>query len=188
MLKFLSFIPLVGIAIGIIFSGFFAAYFFDIVSSTATGKNEPCDFPDIRDFWSDIFGPWLCIVSSVFFSFGPLVFLNIIGIQSPFINIVLLILGFIHLPMAILGVALYRNALFAFWPNTIKAIQRCPKEYMFLLIIMALITIVNVILDRILLSIPVLGWLIIVFLWMYFLMLQGRILGLFYRENSTIFR
>ncbi len=188
MFSFLSIFPLIGIIFSVISSGFFAAYFFDIVNSTATGKNEPCDFPDVRDFWSDIFGPWLCIVSAFLFSFGPLLLINILEIPSIFIRIVFLIFGFIHFPMAVLNVAIYRNALAAFWFNTIDSIKRCPLEYGVLLIILVLITIINIILDNILITIPVLGWIIIFLLWMYFLMLQSRLLGLFYRENSTKLR
>ena len=186
MFSFLSKFPFIGIAFWIISTGFFAAYFFDIVNSTATGKNEPCDFPDVRDFLNDIFHPCLCIISAFLFSFGPLlILLYILEIQSSPIIILFLILGYIHFPMAVLNVAIYRRALAAYWPYTIAAIKRCPLEYTVLLIILALITIINIILDNILLKIPVLGWIIIFLLWMYILMLQGRMLGLFYRDNRT---
>jgi hypothetical protein len=189
MLSFLSNFPFIGIVISIISTGFFAAYFFDIVNSTATGKDEPCDFPDIRDFWSDIFYPYLCIVSAVLFSFSPLlILLFILKIQSSLIIYVALIFGFIHFPMAVLNVAISQRALGAFWPYTIALIKRCPLEYAVFVVILGLITIIKIVLDSILLKIPVLGIIIIFLLWMYILMLQGRMMGLFYRDNRTKLR
>ena len=162
----------------------FSPHIFDIINSTATGKNEPCDFPDIRDFWADIFMPCICMVSAIMFSYGPYFLSGFLGIEDSLLNNILLVLGSIHFPMAVLNVAISQNALAAFWPYTIKSIRRCPLQYAVFLIILMLIGIINIILDKILHQIPIIGWFTIFLLLMYSLMLQGRMLGLFYRENQ----
>jgi hypothetical protein len=178
--------PLIGIIATIASSGFFASYLFGIVNSTAFGKDEPCDWPDIKDFWSDIFSPWICILSSVLISLGPFVLTKILQLPS-LIVFGFLLIGLFHLPMSILSVAIYQEAIAAFWTVTIPAIIRCLAQYFALFVIMSIITLVYVMLVRVLLNIPVFGWIIQFLLDMYVLMLSGRILGLFYRSNKAIF-
>jgi hypothetical protein len=185
-LTLFSIAPVIGIIATIASSGFFASYLFEIVNSTAFGKNEPCDWPDIKDFWSDIFSPWICILSSTLFSLGPFLLTVILRFPS-LIVFGFLLFGLFLLPMSILSVAVYQQALAAFWTVTIPAIKRCLPQYLVLFVIISFITLVNLILIRVLSNIPVFGWIIQFFLDMYVLMMNGRILGLFYRSNKAIF-
>lgn len=184
ILKIFSIAPLAGILVSIFSSGFFASYLFEIINTTATGKNNPCDWPDIREFWRDIFTPWTFMVASLVFSFGPF-FLSAYFMFPLALTLILLILGFINFPMSLLCVAIYQNALSASWMVTIPAIKGCMPQYFILVVTLGIIAAVYILLGNILLDIPILGWLIIFFLWMYIIMLTGRILGLFYRDNAS---
>jgi hypothetical protein len=75
----------------------------------------------------------------------------------------------------------------AVWTNTIPAIQQCLNQYGILVLILGVLTALNILVKRAVSSVPVAGWFISFFLWMYALMVCARILGLFYRENSAIF-
>lgn len=188
MVSLASFFPLLGAIIAIGASGYFAAYSFKIINTTAIGRDQACDWPDFRDFWSDLIAPWLCVLSALFFSFGPSYI--IIYLTDPPIHflIALLTIGFIHMPMAYLSVAIHQTMGAAVWTNTIPAIKRCLNQYFILVLILGVLTVLNILVKRAVSSVPVAGWFISFFLWMYALMVSARILGLFYRENSGIFK
>lgn len=187
ILWFGSAIPILGIVIAIIASGYFGAYYFDIVNSTACGKNEACDWPDYRDFWSDIVAPYLCILSASVCSFGPLLVIGFLLEPNVVIRTALYVIGFAHLPIALLSVAVFRNVRAAFWSNTIPAIMRCLPQYGVLLVIFGIMTIANFGVKKVLSHVPVAGRLVSSFLGMYTLMMSARLIGLFYRDNSGIF-
>ena len=176
-----------GIVIAIGASGFFSAYYFDIVNSTACGKDEACDWPDIRDLRGDILAPWLCALSASLCSFAPLIVIGFITEPPAILRTALLVIGYAHLPMALLSVAIFRDPRAAFWSNTIPAIMQCLPQYAVLFLIFGLLTIANLIVHKALSSVPVAGRLVSSFLSIYALMMSARLLGLFYRENSIIF-
>ncbi|OHB82959.1 MAG: hypothetical protein A2Z38_00425 [Planctomycetes bacterium RBG_19FT_COMBO_48_8] len=187
MISFASFIPLLGYIITIGASGYFTAYSFRIINTTAIGQDQACDWPDFRDFWTDLIAPWLCVLAALLFSFGPsYVVIYLINPQR-FVVIALLIVGFTHMPMAFLSVAIHQTPGAAFWTNTIPVIKRCLERYIFLLIILGGLTILYILCIWAISDIPIIGWFLSFFLWMYALMVSARILGLFYRENSSIF-
>jgi len=182
-----SIIRMIRILIPIVASGFFGAYYFNIVNTTACGKDETCDWPDIQYFWSDIFATWLCVLSAFLCSFAPLLVIVFLIEPPVIIRIVLLVIGIAHLPMALLSVAIFRNPRAAFWSNTIPAIMRCLPQYAVLFLIFGLLTIANIGVNKVLSSVPVAGRLISSFLGMYALMMSARLIGLFYRNNGGIF-
>jgi len=187
MIALAIFVPFLGLIIAIGTSGFFTAYSFRIINTTAMGEDKACDWPEYRDFWADLIGPWLCSLATMLFSFGPSYLIILIFDPLRFIVIALWIAGFAHMPMAFLSIAINQTMGAAFWTNTIPAIQRCLDKYVVLLAILGVLTILNILVNRAFTGIPVAGWFLSFFLGMYALMVSARILGLFYRENSRIF-
>ena len=178
-------IPFLGLIIAIGASGYFSAYMFEIINSTACGYKEACDWPDFHDFFSDLIVPWLCMLSAFFFSFGPYMILSMFFEDAKILSYVLLILGVIHMPMAMLCVALSRSMRSAFWANTIPKILDCLPRYFILVLLFGGLLLLRSLLAKALVAIPpVLGWFLSYFLGMYILMVTGRMLGLFYRDNS----
>ena len=188
LISLATIIPLLGLIIAIGASGYFTAYSFRIINTTAIGQDQACDWPEFQDIWTDLFYPWLCVLAALFFSFGPPYILIFIFEPPRFIEIALLIIGFTHMPMAFLSVAINQAMASAFWTNTIPAIQRCLNQYVILLAILGFLTLLNILVKRAMSGIPVAGWFLSFFLGMYALMVSARILGLFYRENSGIFK
>lgn len=188
MISFASLVPLLGFIIAVCASGYFVAYSFKIINTTAIGQDQACDWPDFQDFWSDLIAPWFCLLAATFFSFGPS-YIVIIRFDPPtHIRTALLIIGFIHMPMAYLSVAIQQTPGAAFWATTIPAIKQCLEKYVILLLILGGLTILNLLVKRALSNTPIAGWFISLFLGMYILMVNARILGLFYRENDSIFK
>jgi hypothetical protein len=57
IISFATLVPFLGSIIAICVSGYFAAYSSRIINTTAIGEGQACDWPDFRDFWTDLFGP-----------------------------------------------------------------------------------------------------------------------------------
>ena len=51
--------------------GYLFAYMQRIVSCSAQGEDDVPDFPDVTEFWSDIFQPFLLFTGTVVISFAP---------------------------------------------------------------------------------------------------------------------
>jgi len=187
LISLAAFLPFLGLIIAIGASGYFTAYSFRIINTTAIGKDLACDWPDYRDFWTDLLGPWLCTFATILFSFGPPYIVILLFDPPRFVVIALWIAGFTHMPMAFPSVAINQTMGAAFWTNTIPAIRRCLDKYVVLLAILGVLTILNILVNRAVSGIPIAGWFFSFFLWMYALMVSARILGLFYRKNSRIF-
>lgn len=181
-----AYLPLLGFIIGIGASGYFTAYMFKIINTTACGYDEPCDWPEFSNVFDDLFMPWLCMASAFFFSFGPCILARIISGWWTFLPVALLILGFAHLPMAILSVALSGTPKTAFWTTTVPQILNCLPQYLVLVLLMGGLSFLGWLLNVVLEEIPILGWFVSFFLGMYSLMVSGRIIGLFVRENRQL--
>lgn len=181
-----TYIPVLGLILAIGASGFFSAYLFKVINSTVCGRDEPCDWPDFQDVLSDLVVPWLCMLSASFFSFGPYALVSNSYGEAGLISIALLILGFIHFPMAVLCVAISGTMRAAFWKTTVPLMARCMPEYLVLVLVLGGFSLINFILKYVLSSIPFLGWFISFFLAMYSLMVTGRLIGLFLRENNHL--
>jgi hypothetical protein len=54
IMDFLSVLPLIGIVLGIIISGYMCAFMMKIVVSSADGKSEVPEWPDFTNVWDDI--------------------------------------------------------------------------------------------------------------------------------------
>ena len=181
-----SLFPVLGLIVAIGASGYFAAYMFKIISATACGQDEPCDWPEFDNFWDDLLIPWLCMFSASFFSFAPYGVVKLISGESSLLPVGLLILGFVHLPMAILCVALSGTPKAAFYSATVPQIRNCLPQYFMLVALMGGLFFLSRIVNEILEGIPILGWFLSFFLGMYSLMVSGHIIGLFVRQNSVL--
>jgi len=181
-----AYVPVLGLILGIGASGFFSAYMFKVINATACGHDEACDWPDFQDFFSDLVVPWLCMLSASFFSFGPYAGVSFMSEEEGPLSIVLLLLGFVHFPMSILCVAICGTMRSAFWATTVPLIIRCLPQYLVLVLVLGGLSIINSLLNTVLSNIPFLGWFISFFLGMYSLMVTGRLIGLFNRENSHL--
>ena len=182
-----SLFPLLGLIVAIGASGYFAAYMFKIINATACGQDEPCDWPEFDNFWDDLLIPWLCMVSATFFSFAPYALVSIVTDDSRVATSVLLALGFAHLPMAILCVALSGSLRSAFWATTLPRILSCLPQYVAPVLFIGGLYFVRGLLGNVLSNIPIVGWFVSFFLGMYFLMVTGRVIGLFIRANECAY-
>lgn len=118
------------------------AYMLKIISKTAEGEKDIPNWPDITVLWYS----FLQFLSALLISFCPFILLNAFKFFSVFsipdeLLIVCFILGFIYLPIALISVALFKNALSLLnYPFLIKSIFKIKKDYFFSLMSMLIVT------------------------------------------------
>ncbi|MBN1522822.1 MAG: hypothetical protein JW928_09860 [Candidatus Aureabacteria bacterium] len=197
VLDFLGQMPL-GWIFGVVGSGYFTAYMFKIINTSAIGKDELPDWPDVTDFQEDILGPIWQVFLTFVASFWPVVviliiawkFFRPIALMTP----MFLVLGALYLPMALIETALDTNL---YWnpAQTVKSICRTIGPYLVSFIVfcfVAAIFFLKTMLEAALPFIALSGHFFVAmmiiavqgFLFFYVMVVFMRILGLIYYTNE----
>ena len=186
---------------GVVVDGFVALYYFSVITSTTLYKDDPPEWPIAN--LGDLITASIMSCALSLISFGPLTFYYAwfsMGVESSEMiqkpdNNIILILGIwsaIYFPIGSIAIA-ETNNLLSLNPLTIlylvlKALIKAPFQYIIISIPIGIILVSQVIIcanyfgDMRSMRMPLL--IIIIFLQFfsfYFLMVLGRILGLFYR-------
>jgi len=160
-----------------------------VINSSADGDPEPPSWPGFSDFSTDIIAPLVKVVWAFVACYIPaglyLIFVSgIRGLTDPFFW-VLVILGSVYYPMALLTVAMSGNFLALNPLVVIPAIMRAPLDYLICLAAFMLIVGLSAVAKQILaIPVPLLGTAIQIFLSLYFMLIEMRMLGLFYNANA----
>jgi hypothetical protein len=164
-----------------------------VIHTAAQGLDEPADWPDISEFWQDIMVPFFQTLGLFVICFGPAIGLAFwagfdavkAGDADPvklMLIIPAVIAGAVYYPMALLALAMFDSVVSANPLVVVPAMIRVPLEYLVVLLITGMIFLVKIaqgILAE-LVPVPVLPDLILAGFGLYFLTLQGRMLGLMY--------
>jgi hypothetical protein len=195
-----NFLGTYSIWLRIVYIGYTFAYLQRVIHTAAQGLDEAADWPEISEFWQDIIVPFFQTLGLFLVCFGPVIALVIwadfaasksaldplaILLNDP-VNLTLLIStgfgGAVYYPMALLALAMLDSVVSINPLVVIPAICRAPLEYLVVLIVTAFIFAVKIAQGFLadLIPIPALPELIIAGVGLYFLTLQGRMLGLMY--------
>ena len=138
--------PLFGIFAILFGVGFFAAYYFEVIETTISGKDSAPDWPGLSNLSEDVWRPAFQIVGVYLISFFPGIFSFWMGrdtqtVEAGLITIALDLLGSIYHPMACIAVIM-NGSIFAALPHRVlPAIGRSLPGYLapvlFLLLIKA---------------------------------------------------
>lgn len=178
--------PLAGLIIGPLTAGFLSAYMIEIIKIASDGGKEPPDWPDIANF-SSIFRSLFQVAMAGIIPFLPGILLLIFARELASLAIILLFLGIIYYPMALVIVALYNNAAAAMnfvliW----KSIWKIKKDYFFALLTLFVFIVIRIFVLRLSILVPKILFLPNFIAWfctLYFLMVQMYILGNLYYIN-----
>jgi len=191
ILDILSVVPLIGLLVSIFAAGYLATYMFSIIGETGRGEDEPPSWPSFTNLWDDILRPFGRLFAAILVSFGPLfiymAFSAPQGIATQnTIHWLLLTYGIVCLPMALLSVGIFQSVAGVNPVLIISSILKVPLQYLGAVIFLGLIYYLpqfwgGRIVD---LKTFVLIGLLSRFVFLYFLMLEMRILGLIYRYNE----
>lgn len=184
-------VPIVGIPVAVFSAGFFAAVFLRIVATTMIGDDELPDWPSVTALVDDIllpllrvlglgiiaFAPWLVV------SFWPLFGFPALGGREEELLYATWGLGMVYLPMAVLGSVVYGNLWGALPHVVLPAIFRAMPVYLFALVALALTVAAGWMVDELTGKLPPLRLVVMSLVGLYGLMVQGRLIGLIYRER-----
>jgi hypothetical protein len=110
----LDFLSAFSFYIGMIGMAYLFAYMQKVISHSAQGDDEIPPWPELSDFWNDILLPCLLFIGCFVVSLGPGLALIFFGREDPAMVIggfVLLGLGALYFPMALLAAAVTDNFL-----------------------------------------------------------------------------
>lgn len=154
-----------------------------IVNHTADGEIDVPDWPDFTDWWDDIISPMFRMVAVVLVSYLPLVIYIIPaafqGNISKTVIILLLLLGTLYQPMAIISMSLL-SSVGALSPMIVlPAIAKVLSDYIIAWGVMLFLLLMKVAFTYFI-KIPILSAFLDSFITLYLLIVEMRILGLIY--------
>ena len=177
-----------GRAFGILCAGYWTAWLMNVVSESAMGKKEIPNWPDITDLYHDVIGPLKNHMGVLLISFGPALAALIAGFMVhpafAIVSVVLVIVGLVYYPMALLTTAL--GTRMALYPaEIIGSIARVPGPYALAWAIFALIAVLLVVAEVVLPSRgPISGPMAVHGVSLYLAIVEMRLLGLLYLSNA----
>lgn len=162
------------------------AYYFDIVESTVSGRDEAPDWPDASDLLSDFVLPFLRMWFALLVSFGPLLlqlFLSDDSSEWGVGNLLLLGVGAVYFPMAILNIIISNEWSAALPQHVVPRIIKSMPGYLGLTGLLLASLVASYAMNAVLGRVPFLGGLLVAGAWLYFAMAEARLAGLFYRRH-----
>ncbi|MEO5802457.1 MAG: FHA domain-containing protein [Verrucomicrobiota bacterium] len=175
---------------GVLGCGYLFAFMQRIISSTALGEEKMPGWPDFTEVWQDMFQPFRLLWGLFAACFGPaLVCWYFAYNGSDFAEkaqVPLIVAGFLYLPMALLAVAM-SDSLSSLNPLLVLgSICKVPLQYLIACLLLAFIIglkwAVEVAMEKVV-PIFAIRYLISAVLFLYFLIVEMRLLGLMYFWN-----
>jgi hypothetical protein len=177
----------------IVYIGYTFAYLQRLIHTAAQGTDEAPSWPDVSAFWDDIMIPFFQTVGLMLVSFGLAIGMMIwvgmdikdTGSAPPWKLVVLGITTFggaVYYPMALLALAMFDSIVSANPLVVIPAIVRVPLEYLVVTVVTGALFAVKFVGGFVaeFIPVPALPDLIMAGVGLYFLTVQGRLLGLMY--------
>jgi hypothetical protein len=167
---------------------YFTAFYFDIINSTVNGDDVCPGWPDISDLMGDIVMPVLRSFAVWILSFLPLFLLVIRSAEkeSGFGGVgvwAALAWGAFYFPMAVLNVAVCNEMAGAMPHRVLPDAVRSMPRYLWLVGLLAAVFVLSRIAAVYGSKVPFIGGLLAAGISLYFMMMQARLAGLFYRRR-----
>jgi len=185
--ELVKFAPLFGGVASLLLAAYLTATYFEIIETTATGSDEAPMFPNVSSVWEDLVWPFLKSVIVALVVFSPVaIYLWAVPDESVEPVIALCLLGFSvdYFPMAMLAVVVL-GYLGAMSPHVVfPAIFRAGGLYWLAVFLVVLIAMAKRFLGALLEGSPLLGTVLLAGVAIIATMLNGRTLGIVYRERQ----
>jgi hypothetical protein len=176
-------------------TGYLTAFLRGVITSTAVGEDEMPDWPEIQDFGSDIFVPFMQLIGTVLFCYLPTIGLTIYAFRDETgdtawlgpATVATMLFGCVYFPMAFTAVAMTDSVVAVNPLVVIPSIMKVLRPYLLAVAVLAVILLVRWLLQRLLeviLPFPVLPTIITSPIGLYLLVVEMRVLGLLYRNNK----
>ncbi len=176
-------------------TGYLTAFLRRVITSTAQGEEEMPEWPELEDFSSDVFAPFMQLIGTVVFCFAPTIGLTIYaavgsGGDSSWLGwatTASMIAGCVYFPMAFTAVAMCDSVVAVNPLVVVPSIMKVLRQYLLTVLVLAAILLVRWLFHRLLatlLPIPLVPAIIASLIGLYLLVVEMRILGLLYRNNK----
>jgi len=174
--------------IGLLITGYLFSYAKRIVAASATGEDDPPDWPDFTNWYDDILAPYGHLIALVVLTFGPSVLLGIFlpktAAWSEALVMAAIVAGAFLAPMAMLALAMFDTVAALNPAALILSIARIPGHYIVGAVAFGLVIGAYMVTDATIeavFPVPFLGSLVAGFVNLYLVAVAMRILGLLYR-------
>jgi len=185
IMHFAMYAPFYGFVIFLMFICYTIASMVSIIQGAVNSDDEiTYDWPDFID-WFDWIGKFILFILSIIIIYGPpILYVVKISKQPDWFFFVLLIIGGFTYPMYVLSISLVGGLASLNVINIVKSIGYTFLSYFVMFLILGVIQTMNVFAYMIpLVHIPIWGKFIHWFIFVYFLFVTMRLLGIFYRVN-----
>jgi pSer/pThr/pTyr-binding forkhead associated (FHA) protein len=184
LLGIVPFLGLLVISVRVILWGYLFAFMQRIIVTSSQGEDDPPEFPEVSDYSTDILMPFFHLFITLVVSLLPaiLAFAFLGTLAGEFA----LVLSALYYPMAVLGVAMSDSYTALNPVFVLSSIMKCFKQYLVACFVFAgLMFFYNNVQDMIYeIEIPILPYFIFWFVFLVFLMIGMRILGMLYYLNK----
>lgn len=182
-----AWIPMIGPIVSLLIGAYLCAVFFEVMVTTATGSDDCSGFPDLSDILEDLIMPFIKIVAALLVSFLPyLILLFSLSDSALFqpLSYLLIVFGIAYFPMAILAVGIL-HTFTALSPHiVVPAIKDAGGFYWVIVGILILVFVLESVVEAIFGDFFFLGVVTSAFIGMLALMINGRLIGLLYRNRE----
>jgi hypothetical protein len=180
--------PGFGLAAWVAGFGYFTAFYFEIINSTVNGSDECPDWPDITDFMDDIALPVVRCIGVWLIAFLPLTLvLSRMNVEDNLLTSPAvwagLAFGAFYFPMAILNVAVGNEMAGALPHRVLPDAIRAMPGYLLMAAMLAAVFVLSRVAAVYGSKVPFIGGLLSAGISLYFMMMQARLGGLFYRRR-----
>jgi hypothetical protein len=180
--------------LGLIVTGYLFNYAKSIITATANGRKELPDWPDFGDWKEDILMPYLQLAALVILFFGPAF---VIGVWRPgteaqarMAYFAALGFGALLAPMGMLGLAMFDSFAVLNPIALVWSILRVPLHYLVAAAAFEMVLVLHWFTEdaaRRFMPVPFLPGLVSSFVYLYFMAVGMRILGLLYLHHKDEF-
>jgi|GEM_PF-2367259 len=186
-----GFAPVIGFMAVVAGYMYLGAFYLQVIGQTVSDNDEIPDWPSLSNVISDLLLPNIRMAVAGVVAMVPLIaqaFLTegaefALEFDSPAAIPGLACMAF-YLPMALLNAAVYETVASVLPHRVFPAIYRCMPSYLisssFFFVIMMAEEFVSDWSERV----PYVSWLALAFVSFYFLVIQGRMIGLIYRRSE----
>ena len=185
-LEFFSSLSIFGVIGYFFLGGYLCASMMKIINSSADGKKELPDWPELSDFWDDIVVPFFQVIWTGIFCFAPAI-IYLIFVRIDIVFWILLGLGILYFPMALIAVALTNSVLSINPVIVVPSIIKVPVDYLIACILLGLLTFFENFSQLLVSAVPLLGIGLKNLIGLYFLIVEAHVLGLIYHANQEKF-
>ena len=185
-----GFVPFFGLAVHLIVFAYFCAIYFDIIQTTSTGSDEAPDFPGVADPLDDMVKPAFWVIAVIILALAPSLAYHLFadaprdqGIAT-LIDYGLIAFFVFYFPIAMLAVVNCGTLAAALPHVVVISIFRAGPIYLTAVGLLVAVYVGIELLTGHIISMPMFVWPLIWVISMYAMMVNGRVLGLLYRERE----